>query len=401
MTILKFKDLQFDEKDDKIEVIFLRLFYFFIDKSKLEKIGKYKIKKHSIEFKDSARAEQKFHSLLDIGFENMKNRINGKKAVYIHQNSGIPLIGNIAFGIIDRNTNIIELRPISTCNLDCIYCSINLSRRNIEFVVEKDYLINEFKKIIDYKQTEDIEAHINPQGEPLLYADLVGLVKDLRKISQIKTISIDTNGTLLTKKLVDDLINAGMTRFNLSINAMDNALCQKIAGTKAYNLDKILEICRYISKKSDLIIAPVWLKGINDDELAKFIKFAKSIKTKYKVIVGIQNFLYYKFGKNPVKQQSWNKFKKLLKELEQKHDIKLILDFKKDFNIKPTKPLLKPFKKGKIINAQVILKGQLNNEFLAVADGRLISVFGKAQIGKTYKIKIIRTKHNIFTAKIL
>ena len=79
MTVLKFKDLSFRETKDNIEVTFLRLFYFLIDKSQLNKIGKFKIAEHSIEFKDSSRAEQKFHYLLNIGFENLKNKAKKKQ----------------------------------------------------------------------------------------------------------------------------------------------------------------------------------------------------------------------------------------------------------------------------------------------------------------------------------
>ena len=402
MVILRFKDLYFNEQKDRLEVVFLRLFHFYIDKSKLERIGLIKIKDHSIEFEGYLRSEQKFHALLDIGFEQMKNKINGKKTVYIHQNSGIPLIGNMAFGLIDRNTNIIEIRPISTCNFECIYCSVDSEKRNTEFIVEKDYLINEIKKLVEFKEINNIEAHINSQGEPLLYADIVDLIKDIRKIKQIKTISIDTNGSLLTKQFADKLIKAGLTRVNLSINAFDQKLCEKIAGTKAYNLDKILEVCKYISKKVDLILAPLWLKGINDDELEKIIKFGKTLQNnKHKIIFGIQNFLYYKFGKNPVKEQSWDTFKELLQNLEKQHNVKLILDFKKDFDVNPSKPLPKPFKKHQIIEAEIVLPGQLKNEYIAIADNRAISVFGNAKIGKKQKVKIIRTKHNIFTAKSL
>ena len=397
---MKFKDLSFAEQEDKIEVVFLRLFHFFLDKSRLEKIGDYKIKKNSIEFINAQRAEQKFNALLDIGFQNMKNRINGKKAVYIHQNSGIPLIGNMAFGLIDRNTNIIEIRPISTCNLGCIYCSVDPEKRAVEFVVEKDYLVKELKKLIDFKAIDNIEAHINAQGEPLLYADIAELVNDISKIKQVKQISIDTNATLLTKKLADKLVDAGMTRFNISINAFNQELCWKIAGTKAYNLGKVIDIIKQISKKADIILAPIWLKGINDNEISKIIEFGKKLQksTTHRIIFGVQNFLYYRLGKNPVKEQPWNKFKKFLSELEKKHKIRLILDFKKDFKVVPSKLLPKPFKKGQVIDAEIILPGQLRNEHIAVAGNRTISVFGKAKYGKT-RLKIIRTKHNIFTAK--
>ncbi|MFP3179020.1 MAG: radical SAM protein, partial [Thermocladium sp.] len=34
-----------------------------------------------------------------------------------------PLVGSLAFGIIDRGTNVIEVRPTSICSLSCIFCS--------------------------------------------------------------------------------------------------------------------------------------------------------------------------------------------------------------------------------------------------------------------------------------
>ena len=63
--------------------------------------------------------------------------------MYIHQNSGIPLIGTNYFGLVDRDTNIIEFKPITSCNIDCIYCSVAQEKRVMDYVVEKDYLVQE------------------------------------------------------------------------------------------------------------------------------------------------------------------------------------------------------------------------------------------------------------------
>ena len=46
-----------------------------------------------------------------------------KKLIKITKESGIPLLGAIAFGIIDRGTDLIQVRPTSVCNLNCVYCS--------------------------------------------------------------------------------------------------------------------------------------------------------------------------------------------------------------------------------------------------------------------------------------
>ena len=131
---------------------------------------------------------------------DLKNKITNKKTIYIHQNSGIPLIGNNAFGLIDRNTSIIEVRCITGCNLDCIHCSVDQDKRPVDFVVEKDYLVQEFKELVKHKGINEIEAHIGTQGEPLLYSPLADLITDLSVIPEVSVIALDTNGTLLTKK---------------------------------------------------------------------------------------------------------------------------------------------------------------------------------------------------------
>ena len=231
MAKLTFQDLSFEDKNDKIRVNFLRIFYFYFSKKELKQIDDFTTNKNSIFFKNipQKKAERKFYLLLEKGFKELKNSLNNKPTIYIHKNSNIPLIGNVAFGLIDRNTNIIEIKPITSCNLKCIYCSVDEDKRIIDFIIEKDYLVEEFKKLVKFKN--NIEAHIASQGEPLLYAPLTELIKDLSKIKEVKTISIDTNGTLLTKNKVDELIKAGLTRFNFSINSLDEKIAKKIANT--------------------------------------------------------------------------------------------------------------------------------------------------------------------------
>lgn len=402
MPRLEFRDLSFEDMGEQIKVNFLRLFYFYLDKSDLRKIAGFRLLRKAVVFEKIAEesAARKFNKLLLKGFDDLKSRLTGKRAVYVHRNSGIPLIGSIDFGIIDRNTNIIEVRPITGCNLGCIYCSVDQTRRQVDFVVEMDYIIDEIGKLIDFKNDDDIEIHIGAQGEPLMYADLVDLVKGLGKIKQVKRISIDTNATLLSEKMVDELVDAGMTQFNVSINALDKQLAEKIA-CAGYNLDKVLGICRYISGRAGLVIAPIWLSGINDAEMPKFIRFVRGLQNKkHRVILGIQNFLKYQYGRKPVKQISWDLFKKRLGVLERKHGMRLVLDFKKDFNVHKTRSLPRPFKKGQVIKARVVCSGHLKNEMLAVANDRAITVIGCfARTGKNIRLRILRTKHNIYVAK--
>ena len=258
------------------------------------------------------------------------------------------------------------------------------------------------EKIAEFKKSDRIDAHINAQGEPTLYADIVELVRDIMSIKGVKTSSIDTNGLLLTKQMVDELADAGLTRINLSLHALEPKKANELAGYP-YNLSKVLDLAKYIpTTKMDLIITPVWMNGFNDEELPKLAKFATEIGAgKNCPPIGIQNALNYRFGRNPIKETPMDEFYSKMRELEKKNGIKLIFD-KHAFDVVDLPELPKPFKKGQIIEAQVVLPGRLGSEMLAVAKGRLISVpecF--KEIGAKVKLKIRRSKHNIFLGELL
>jgi len=402
MAKLNFKTLSFKDEGSNIKVNFLRIFYFYLDKESLEKIGKFKLDKNSITFETAEnRAERKFNQLLFKNFNNLINMISGKKTVYIHRNSGIPLVGSNSFGIVDRNTSIVDIRPITSCNQNCIFCSVDAglsSKNQVDFVIEREYLTEEFRKLVEFKGC-NVEVHLGSQGEPLLYAEIVELIKDMASIKRVKTISMDTNGSLLTEEFVDKLAKAGLTRINLSLNAMDKNLARKLAGCN-YDVEKIKKIAIYISKKMQVAIAPVLVPGFNDNEMENLIEFAKKLRGNRKgYFIGIQNFLNYRFGRNPCKQLSWDKFYEKMKILEKKTGVNLLLSAE-DFNIQKTKKLPKPFKKGEIIKAEIVCPGRLKNEMLAAASNRTISVPNCFKKGNV-KIKITRTKHNIFMGNIV
>ncbi len=402
MAKLTFKSLKFKQDKDIVKVSLYNLFYFRVPKSDFLTIDKkVKINNNSIIFSSTNQqnSQRKFNFLLQKYISDLRNSLNNKPTTYIHKNSGIPLIGSNVFGIVDRNTSIIEVKPITGCNLDCIYCSVDegkSSKKQKDFVIEKEYLVEEVKKLIKFKNIDGIEIHIGTQGEPLLYQPLLELIKDLKKIKQVQTISINTNGLLFTKNSLDQFIKSGLNQINFSINTLDKKKASKIANTP-YDLDHIKKIIEYASTKQNIVIriAPVLLDKINNKDIEDLIKFAKKIKSK----LGIQNYLSYTRGRKPCKQIKWEKFFDMLKMFEKKYDIHLILD-ENDFNIKKTNKLQKSFKNNQIIQAKIICKGRYKNEFIASNQNRNITVYSKKdlKLGSIIKIKIKRSKHNIFSA---
>lgn len=395
MPKISFETLTFQKKGTNLQVNLLTLFSTKIPISEMPAFVI--VDEHTLDFRHD---DKKFQALLGRYLSNLTNRLTGNKTIYLHQNSGLPLIGNVAFGIVYRNSSLIEIKPITSCNLNCIYCSIGegLKSKKNDFVVEKDYLISELKKLLDFI-AEPVEVHVGTQGEPFLYGDLLPLVKDLQALELVKTISIDTNGTLLSQEKIDYLTAGGKIQLNFSLNAMDETLAKLIAGTESYNHAHLLELIRYAVTKAKVIIAPVIVPGYNETEVEKIIEFVKSLSPQ--PLLGLQNFLNYKTGRNPAQEKSWDEFYTELQRLEKKHHLKLIFT-KEDFDIHAAKQLPKPFQCGDVVKAVIKCPDRFVGSSLAVAKDRTISLpdcpFEKE---KLVSIRLTRDKHNIFVGKVV
>ena len=123
---ISFKTITFGLKKEYLEITLLNIFKSKILLSEVEELEKFKLKdSHTLEFpKQDKKTEQRFLGLLSKAMDKLTNSINSNPAVYIHRNSEIPLIGNVSFGIVYRNTSLIEIKPVTSCNLNCIYCSL-------------------------------------------------------------------------------------------------------------------------------------------------------------------------------------------------------------------------------------------------------------------------------------
>ncbi len=350
-----------------------------------------------------AKLERKYSKEYIISFSEKKtvlNHITKRPLYYVSKESGIPILGYNAFGLIDRGTNLIQVRPITGCNLNCIFCSVDEGKfsktRLVDYIVDVDYLLEEFRKIAEFKGY-GVEAHIDGQGEPSLYPYLIDLVRGLREIREVKIISMQTNGILLNENTIDEL-EKYMDRINLSISSLSQEVADILYGIR-YPLKRVLEIAEYIAGSGiDLHVAPVWIPGYNDKEIPKIIEWALEIGAgKRFPPLGIQKYIPHKHGRKPkARIMSFREFYDRLRELEKEYGIKLILS-PKDFGIEVRKRISHPIRKGDVCSAKIVLPGRMEGEKLCVAKGRLISVFTEKKIGEFIGVKIVRDRDGIFS----
>ncbi len=325
----------------------------------------------------------------------------------------IPLVGCIAFGLIDRGTNLVQVRPISTCPLSCIFCSTNAGPkskiRQTEYLVPLEYLLEEFDKIVAFKGRKHVEAHIDTVGDPITYPKIVELVASLKQIEGVEFVSIQTHGSVLNEKLIDELSEAGLTRINLSIDALNPELAGKMADTEWFNIQKVLEIASYIAlnTKISLLVAPVWVPKVNDGEIPKIIELAKTLRLgKRFPPLGIQKYEVHKHGRKVegIKSVSWKRFYEQLRIWEEKFKIKLVLS-PRDFGIHKRVMLPIPYRKFETVKVKVVGPGWLRREKLAVtlARDRSVTLLNAEEIpiGARVKARIVANKHNLFIAEVV
>ena len=325
-----------------------------------------------------------------------------KDLIKIKNESGIPLIGCIAFGIIDRGTNLLQIRPTTVCNLNCPFCStdagVNSKWHDIDFEVDCDYILEELEKIIKVKGCS-IEANIDSMGETSTYPKLVDLVKGIKNLKNIRKISMQTNGTGLNKGKIRELKEAGMNHINLSMHTLNREKAKILAGTESYDIEKIKNVAKEIAKSGiDLCITPVYLPNVNENDIAEIIRFAKSID----VSLGLQKYEIYRYSRKMkhAKMQNWWKFYRQLKEWEKKYNIKLIITAK-DVGIKKCARINEVFNPNEIIYGIVKSSGWINGQMITVARERCISVNKcNSNINDKVKIRILETKNNIYVGDL-
>lgn len=128
----------------------------------------------------------------------------------------------------------LAIDPSNLCNFKCNFCAIQYKDEKLNF--KKQFMSLElFQKIID-----DLKAfperlkvlRVNGQGEPLLNPDICEMIRYAKESRAADYIELITNGSQLSPELNRKLIDSGIDRIRISIEALDQEGYQHISGTK-------------------------------------------------------------------------------------------------------------------------------------------------------------------------
>lgn len=176
----------------------------------------------------------------------------------------------------------------ANCNFNCKYCNTN--NNLIPELSEK-----EIKEILEAALDIGIRRIHWTGGEPLVKKDLLKYIEYASKLGYTEQ-AITTNGFLLEEK-AEDLIKAGISRVNVSLDTMKRETFKKLTGKDGFDkvlngIYKVLDVSN-VQIKINMVVMKENIEEVND-----FIKFATAINKKYSENRVIIRFLQF-FPCNP------------------------------------------------------------------------------------------------------
>jgi sulfatase maturation enzyme AslB (radical SAM superfamily) len=161
-----------------------------------------------------------------------------------------------------------ELILTDRCNFKCKYC------RGIKKELRGDITLDQAKHIVNLWSKANLHNIRFSGGEPTIWPNLIELVKYTNAKCGIEHIALSTNGSA-SIEYYDELFEAGVNDFSISLDACCSSTADKMAGTNS-SFDHISEVIKYLSKKTYCTVGVV-LDDRNITELKSIIDYATNL----------------------------------------------------------------------------------------------------------------------------
>ncbi|PLX94180.1 MAG: GTP 3',8-cyclase MoaA [Desulfuromonas sp.] len=166
-----------------------------------------------------------------------------------------------------RTINYLRLSITDRCNLRCCYCQPH------DPAPKRNRLLTDKEIVFLAKQAIalGVEKIRVTGGEPLVRPGVIALLNDLRALDGLKHLVLTTNGVLLTRH-ADELVSAGLSRINVSIDSLrQNRFYEITRGGSLVDWWRGVDAAEKAGLAVKLNV--VVMAGVNDDEVVDFVRF--------------------------------------------------------------------------------------------------------------------------------
>ena len=182
-----------------------------------------------------------------------------------------------------KNLEIVPDYPIQidfelnySCNFSCSMCT--WSAENTKGRGKNTWFdIKAFKEIVDEGVEKGLKCiRLNYINEPLIRKDIIEFISYAKK-KGVLDIYLSTNGSLLTPKISKELIDSGLTRIQVSIDAFTKKTFDKIRQGGYFkkvvkNTENFIKLRNSLNKELPTVRVNFVKTNINEMELDDFIK---------------------------------------------------------------------------------------------------------------------------------
>ena len=185
----------------------------------------------------------------------------------------------------------IDFELNASCNLRCPMCPISAESpkgkgKNTWFSIDL------YKQIVSDGVKRGLRAiKLNYVNEPLIRNDLFEFIRFAREAGVID-VYLSTNGMLMTPKVIRQLIEAGLTRIQISIDAHTEGVYNQIRPggklqTVQKNVEKLMAIRNELNSVTPLVRVNFVRTELNEHQLNEFMSFWKDRVD----MIGIQEYV--------------------------------------------------------------------------------------------------------------
>ena len=137
-----------------------------------------------------------------------------------------------------REFSYLRLSITDVCNFSCNYCLPDGYQKSDSVGCASEQLnLKEIEKLVEAFSRLGTQKIRITGGEPAIRKDLPEVIKICKQTPGIQTVSITTNGYKLPQ-YIDDWVDAGLDRINVSIDSLDPRMFKSITGHN--RLDEVL-----------------------------------------------------------------------------------------------------------------------------------------------------------------
>lgn len=194
----------------------------------------------------------------------------------------------------------ISIEVNDQCNFHCSYCPYDSDPTHEQVEMDLDGAKNFIGQIAE-EQSLDGHVLFNVMGEPLMYSGIFELIK----FANGKGLStkLVTNGSLLSKKNIESLIDAGPTLLKISVESLDPASFAGLRGTT-------IRFDNYLGRVSNMVSAAIAAGDSFKSYLQLDMMYDNRSLYIFKRIIGLE-------GPDPGRKGTYTNKRSLVKDIKE------------------------------------------------------------------------------------